>query len=184
MAGSSFVSVENSVLIIIDVQEKLWRVIYEKEKLLDNLQRLIKGVQVLGIPIVMTEQYPQGLGKTLPEITALLPGLRPVEKLSFSCCGDTNFLNELKKLNRNQALIAGIESHVCVYQTAVDFLASGYLVEAVSDCISSRTQENLELGIHRMEAAGAKPTSVEMILFELLKAAGSEQFRAISKIVK
>ncbi len=184
MAGSSFVSVENSVLIIIDVQEKLWRVIYEKEKLLDNLQRLIKGVQVLGIPIVMTEQYPQGLGKTLPEITALLPGLRPVEKLSFSCCGDTNFLNELKKLNRNQALIAGIESHVCVYQTAVDLLASGYLVEAVTDCISSRTQENLELGIHRMEAAGAKPTSVEMILFELLKAAGSEQFRAISKIVK
>ncbi len=184
MTQSSFLAVDNTVLVIVDVQEKLWRAIYEKEKLLDNLQRLINGLHVLGVPVIMTEQYPHGLGQTLPEIVALLPNIKPIAKLSFSCCGDENFRREFKALDRKQVLITGIESHVCVYQTAIDLLNSGYTVQAVADCISSRTPENRELGLHRMESAGGKLTGVEMVLFELLRIAGSEQFRAISKIVK
>lgn len=184
MGNSPFLSVSNTVLVIVDVQEKLWRVTYEKGKLLDNLCRLIQGIQVLNIPILMTEQYPQGLGPTVPEIKALLPAIKPVAKVSFSCCGDTNFLKELKALDRNQILITGIESHVCVYQTAVDLLNSGYEVQAVTEGISSRTPENRQLGLHRIEEAGGKLAGVEMVLFELLKTAGSEQFKAISRIVK
>jgi nicotinamidase-related amidase len=181
---SSFLGIDNTFLLIIDVQEKLWRVMYEKEKLLDNLQRLIRGAQVLGIPIIMTEQYPQRLGPTVPEIINLLPDIKPIAKLSFSCCGDKNILKELEKLNRKQVLITGIESHVCVYQTAIDMLNSGYEVQAVTECISSRTMENRKLGLKRMNQAGAVLTGVEMVLFELLKIAEGEKFKAISKIVK
>ncbi len=184
MANSPFLSVNNTALLIVDVQEKLWRVTYEKEKLLDNLCRLIKGMQVLNVPVLMTEQYPQGLGPTVPEIIALLPGAKPLAKTSFSCCGDTNFLKELKAIDRRQILITGIESHVCVYQTAIDLLNSGYEVQAVTEGISSRTPVNRQLGLHRIEQAGGKLTGVEMVLFELLKTAGSEQFKAISRIVK
>lgn len=184
MDSSPFLSVDNSVLVIVDVQEKLWRVMHEKEKLLDSLQRLIRGVRVFNIPVIITEQYPQGIGPTVPEIAALLPDNKPVAKLSFSCCGDMNFLNELKAIDRKQILLTGIESHVCVYQTAVDLLYSGYEVQVVTDCVSSRTPENRQLGLGRIEKAGGKPTGVEMSLFELLKTAGSEHFKAISKIVK
>jgi nicotinamidase-related amidase len=184
MNNSPFLSIENTVLVIVDVQEKLWRVMYDKEKLLDNLQRLIRGIQVLGIPVIITEQYPQGIGPTVPEIAVLLRDNKPIAKLSFSCCGDTNFLKKLKAIDRKQVLITGIESHVCVYQTAIDLLKSGYEVQAVTECISSRTPENRQLGLQRIENAGGKLTGVEMALFELLKTAGSEQFKAISKIVK
>jgi nicotinamidase-related amidase len=166
------------------VQDKLWRVMYEKEKLSDNLQRLIRGVQVFNIPIIITEQYPQGIGSTVPEIAALLPGKKPIAKLSFSCCGDTNFLKELKAIDRKQVLLTGIESQVCVYQTAIDLLNAGYEVQAVTECISSRTPENRQLGLHRIEESGGKLTGVEMALFELLKTAGTESFKAINKIVK
>ncbi|MBN1366877.1 MAG: hydrolase [Dehalococcoidales bacterium] len=179
-----FLSVSNTILIIIDVQEKLWRVMYENEKLSDNLQRLIRGIQILNIPIILTEQYPQGIGPTVPEIAALLTDIKPLAKLSFSCCGDTNFLKILKNIDRKQVLVTGIESHVCVYQTAVDLLNSGYEVQAVTECVSSRTAENRLLGLQRIESAGGKLTGVEMALFELLKTAGNEQFKAINKIVK
>ena len=184
MTSSSFLNIDNTFLLIIDVQEKLWRVMYEKEKLLDNLQRLIRGVLVLGIPIILTEQYSHGLGPTVSEVTNLLHDIKPIAKLSFSCCGDKNFLKELESLNRKQVLITGIESHVCVYQTAIDLLNSGYEVQAVTECISSRTPENRKLGLRRMNRAGAVLTGVEMVLFELLKIAEGEKFKAISKIIK
>lgn len=184
MTQSPILTVENTALVIIDVQEKLWRVIFEKEKLRDDLQRLIRGVQVLGIPIIMTEQYPQGLGPTVPEVINLLSSTKPIAKLSFSCWGDENFRKELTALKRKQLLITGIESHVCVYQTAVDLLKAGYEVQAVTECISSRTVENRELGLRRIEGAGGRLTGVEMALFELLKVAEGEKFKAISRIVK
>ncbi len=184
MAYSPFLTLENTALIIIDVQEKLWRVMCEKEKLLDNLQRMIRGAQVLNIPIITTEQYPQGLGPTVPEISNLLSGSKPIAKLSFSCCGDTKFLHEIRRTDRKQLLITGIESHVCVYQTAIDLLNAGYEIQAVTECISSRTPENRELGLRRIEGAGGKLTGVEMALFELLKVAEGEKFKAVSQIVK
>ena len=177
-------NVDSTVLVVIDVQEKLFRLIYQREKLVDNLQRLIRGIQVLRIPIILTEQYPQGLGPTIPEVAALLTDVQPLPKLSFSCYGDEQFINALEALRRKQVLVAGIESHVCVYQTVVDLLSAGYQVNLVIDAVSSRTSENREVGINKMSHAGAFLTSTETVLFELLKVAKGEQFKAISKIVK
>ena len=177
-------SVDNSVLLVIDVQEKLFRAIHQKEQLMDNLQRLIKGIKILEIPILLTEQYPQGLVSTIPEIAQLLPVIKPLPKVCFSCCGDEAFLQAFKKLNRKQVLIAGIESHVCVYQTAADLLTAGYEVYAVSDTISSRNEQNSDIGLKMMTQLGAKITSTEAALFELLKVAKGDKFKAISQIVR
>ena len=175
---------ENSALVIIDIQEKLFRVMYEKEALSSNIQKLIKGIQIMDIPIIVTEQNPDGLGLTIPEISNILPGLQPIPKFSFSCCGEESFQRKLEELHRKQVLITGIETHICVYQTAIDLLSSGYEVQIVADCVSSRTQENRDLALNRMSMEGALLTSTEMVLFELLKTAKEERFKAISAIVK
>jgi nicotinamidase-related amidase len=184
MDRESFISIGNTILVIIDVQEKLFRLIYEKEKLLDNLIRLVKGAKVLGIPIMLTEQYPQGLGPTLPELMELLPGITPLPKRVFSCYRDGKFRGELEAASRRQVLLTGIETHVCVYQTAIDLLNSGYGVHVATDCVSSRAAENKKLGIKRIRMAGGKPTSMEMVLFELLEVAEGERFKEISRVVK
>lgn len=175
---------ENTVLIVVDVQDKLARVMHKKEMLFDSLQKLIKGVQILGIPIILTEQNPEGLGPTIPEVVRLLPDIQPIPKLSFSCCGDERFLQELEALNRKQVLIAGIEAHVCVYQTAMDLLRLGHEVQVVADAVSSRTAENKEIGLERVKSEGASLTSTETALFELLKVAEGEKFKKLLKIVK
>ena len=175
---------ENTTLVIIDVQDKLSRVMYEREALFNNIQRLIKGIQVLDIPIIVTEQNPRGLGSTIPEISNLLPYLQPIPKFSFSCCGEERFLRELKELHRKQILITGIETHICVYQTVIDLLSLEYEVQIVVDCVSSRSLANRELGLNRVGLAGALRTSTEMVLFELLKIAKGERFKAIRAIVK
>jgi nicotinamidase-related amidase len=177
-------TVTDSVLLVIDVQDKLFRVMYQKEQLADNLQRLIKGIQVLEVPVLVTEQYPQGLGPTVPEIAGLLTAVKRYPKVNFSCCGDQAFLREFKKLNRKQVLISGIESHVCVYQTAADLIAAGYEVYVVSDAVSSRTEQNKGTGIKMMMQLGAKLTVTEAALFELLKVAKGDKFKAISQIVR
>jgi len=177
-------TLENTALIIIDVQDKLARVMYDKEMLFENLQKLIKGVQILGIPIIWTEQNPDGLGRTIPEAAHLLSNIQPIPKLSFSCCGDERFLQEFKALNRKQVLIAGIEAHVCVYQTAMDLLNSGYEVQIVADAVSSRTAANRDVGLDKMRSEGASLTSTETALFELLKVAEGAKFKEILKLVK
>ena len=176
--------VAKAVLLVIDVQEKLFRAILEKEKRLDSLQRLIKGIQVLEVPVIATEQYPKGLGPTIKEIASLLGEVKPIPKTSFSCCGDRVFLREFEKLDRRQVLLAGIERHVCVYQTAADLINAGYEVYAVSDAIGSRTEENREIALRMMEGLGVKPTSTEAVLFELIKVAEGQKFKAISQIVR
>jgi nicotinamidase-related amidase len=175
---------DSAVLLIIDVQEKLFRVMHQKEELAGNLQKLIKGIAVLEIPVLVTEQYPQGLGPTIPEISQLLPECRPFPKISFSCYGDDSFLQEFKKLGRKQVLISGIESHICVYQTAADLISAGYEVYAVVDAISSRTEQNRDIGLKMMTQLGVKLTGTEAVLFEFLKAAKGEKFKAISQIVR
>jgi nicotinamidase-related amidase len=177
-------TVTDSVLLVIDVQEKLFRVMYQKEQLADNLQRLIKGIQVLEIPVLVTEQYPQGLGSTVPEIAKLFADAKTYPKLNFSCCGDEAFLQAFKRLGRKQVLIAGIESHICVYQTAADLIAAGYDVYVVSDAVSARTEQNKDTGIKMMLQSGAKLTGTEAALFELLKVAKGDKFKAISQIVR
>ena len=177
-------AVENTVLVVVDVQGKLSHLMYEKEKLFENLQKIITGARILEIPVVLTEQNPEGLGRTIPEVADLLPDVQPIPKFSFSCCGEKRFIEELEALKRKQVLIVGIESHVCVYQTAMDLLGAGYEVQVVADAVSSRTAENRELGLEKMKSEGAELTGVEMALFELLRVAEGAKFKGILKVVK
>ncbi len=175
---------DNTVLIVVDVQGKLAQLMHEHEKLFKNLQILIKGIKILGLPIIWMEQYPEGLGPTIPEIKELLSDMEPVPKISFSCCGESRFIAGLNALKRDQLLICGIETHVCIHQTSLDLLELGYEVQVVSDAVSSRTKENKEVGLQKIASEGGKITSVEMALFELLRKAGSDEFKAISRLVK
>ncbi|MBN2098319.1 MAG: hydrolase [Dehalococcoidia bacterium] len=175
---------DRCALVVIDIQEKLAQLMYRKEALFENAQKLIRGVQILEVPIIVTEQYPKGLGPTIREIAALFPDFKPLPKVAFSCCGDEGFQRELLALDRRQILICGIETHVCVYQTAVDLLASGYEVEVVADAVSSRTADNREVALQRMRDEGAGITSTEMALFDLMKVAEGPKFKEVSKIVK
>jgi len=175
---------ENTVLIVIDVQGKLAQLMYEKQSLFHNLRKIIKGIQALGIPILWVEQNPEGLGPTIPEITELLSGIKPISKSSFSSCRNERFIQKLRAANRNQILVVGIEAHVCVYQTSMDLVDLGYEVEVVEDAVSSRTLSNKKVALQKMRDAGVSLTSTEMALFELLGVAEGEQFREILKIVK
>ena len=175
---------ENTFLVIIDVQGKLATMMHEKESLFENLRRMIGGAGVMGIPILWTEQNPGGLGPTIPEIKELLIGESVIAKLSFSCCGDRNFMAAMKDLNRKQALITGIETHVCVYQTAADLLDLEYEVHVVSDAVSSRTIDNKKIGLAKMKEAGTGVTGTETVLLELLRTAEDRRFKEILKIIK
>ena len=174
----------NSVVVMIDIQGKLWNVMHEKATLLENAQKLAKAMKVLGVPVILTEQNPQGLGPTLPELTQYLPGVKALPKFCFSCCKDSGFEQELRGLNRQQVLICGIESHICVYQTAVDLLSQGFEVQIVADAVSSRFQFSKEVALNRLQSEGAKLTVAEMAIFELLGAADSPQFKEILKVIK
>ncbi len=175
---------ENTALVVVDVQGKLAQLMYGKQALFHNLRKIIKGIQVLGIPILWVEQNPEGLGPTIPEVSELLVNIEPISKSSFSSCRNERFIQKLRTANRNQILVAGIEAHVCVYQTAVDLVDLGYEVQVVTDAVSSRTLENKKVALQKIRDAGVSLTSTEMALFELLGVAEGEQFREILKIVK
>jgi len=175
---------DSTVLVVIDVQDRLFRVMPDREALAASLRKLVSGARVLGVPAILTEQYPKGLGPTIAELAELMPGIKPIPKLSFSCCGEKYFLRELEALGRRQVLLAGIELHVCVYQTAVDLLASGYEVQVVADCVASRRVEDRKIGLMKLRDSGAGLTTTEMALFELLQVAEGDVFKEISRIVK
>lgn len=165
-----------SILAIIDVQERLMPVIANREQVEANIVRLIRGARILGVPILVTEQYVKGLGRTVEVVReALSDAYAPIEKSCFS---------GYRELERKQVIVAGVETHVCVYQTVSDLLANGYEVTIVADAVSSRTLENKEVALRRMLSDGAKLSSTEMALFELTVASGTDEFRAISKLVK
>lgn len=177
-------SIKDTVLIVIDVQGRLAGLMYEKEPLFKNIRHIIRGCRILGIPVICTEQVPEKIGKTIFEVSEFLQDNDPVKKISFSCCGNEEFNRRLKTSNRRQILIAGIEAHVCVYQTVMDLCKSGYEVQVISDCISARSKKSLDIGIERMKNAGASLTSVEMILCELLRTAEHKNFKEILDILK
>jgi nicotinamidase-related amidase len=177
-------TVENTVLVLIDFQERLFPVMHEKEKLLRNVVKLARGAAVLEVPVIITEQYPKGLGTTLPQIKEVLPGIQPVEKVCFSCCDEESFCRSLEALGRRQVLLAGIEAHICVYQTAIGLARAGHQVQVVEDAVSSRDPENKMVSLFAVGAAGIGVTSVEMALFELLRVAKGDKFKRISEIIK
>jgi nicotinamidase-related amidase len=173
-----------AVLIVIDIQGSLFQAMQGKENLLVNASKVIKGAKTFNLPIIVTEQIPKKLGHTISALTSELNDIRPIGKESFSCWGNSDFREKLEFFGRRGAIILGIESHVCVYQTAVDLIDNGYSVHVVADAVSSRTKENSDIGLTAMKNAGAHLTSAEMILFELLRSADDAKFKEVYKIVK
>ncbi len=180
----NMVETGNCCLVIVDVQGKLARLMYEKERLFKNIQILIKAAKILDIPILWAQQVPEALGQTVAEVAELLGDIEPINKSSFSCCGEPDFDNKLAELGRKQVILCGIETHVCIYQTAADLLKRGYEVDVISDAVSSRTLENKNVGLERIAAGGGNTSSTEMVLFELLRTAGHPKFREIARLVK
>jgi len=172
---------DDCVLVVIDVQEKLLPVINDREKILKNNVRLARFAGVISMPVLVTEQ--ENLGPTVGELMEELPGVEPVLKIDFDACGCEEFSRSLEKLGRKTVIITGIESHVCVTQTVLHLLPE-YTVHVVSDAVSSRTGDNLEVALQRMRDAGAVISSTEMVIFELLEKAGTDEFRATLKLVK
>ena len=175
---------EDTALVVVDVQGKLAQLMHNKSELFDNLRRMIQGAKILEVPILVTEQYPQGIGPTVAEIADLLTDVEAISKTSFSCCGEETFNTALQGLNRRQILLTGIETHICVHQTALQLIDAGYEVQVVADAVSSRTPDNKTIGVNKMQVAGAVITSTETALYELLRAAEGPQFKAVLKLVK
>ncbi len=175
---------EKSALLLIDIQEKILAVMSNPDQVVANSLKLIKGFKALNIPIFYTEQYPKGLGSTSETLLKELEGLSPIQKMSFSCSGAGNFFTRLVDNNVSQVIIAGIECHVCVQQTAFDLIASGFQVDIAADAVSSRKEIDYRVAIDRMRAHKIEITTSEAILFELLNVCGTEEFKEISKIIK
>jgi nicotinamidase-related amidase len=173
-------------LVVVDIQEKLLPAISNREELVRNSRLLIHAAQILEIPILLTAQYPRGLGSNVPEIAELLPGITEIAKLEFGCFGCEGFCSAVRALpgHRTTLLLCGMEGHICVMQTALGALRSGYVVHVASDATGSRTEWNWQVGLRRMEAAGAVISSTEMMIYELLQRSGTADFKAMLQHIK
>jgi len=177
---------DRCALLVVDIQEKLLPPIFQKEQLVRNSKLLIRAAGVLKIPAIVSTQYAKGLGGTVPEVASLLPETEPIDKNLFSCFGSDVFCTLLKRLpgNRNTLLLCGMESHICVTQTALAALREGYLVHVASDAVSSRTEWNWKIGLDRMRAAGAVISSTEMMIYELMRSSSSPAFKEMLPFLK
>jgi nicotinamidase-related amidase len=173
-----------SALVLIDVQEKLFPHVHDYERVLARLDLLITGAKLMGVPLLLTEQYPQGLGRTVEEIRRMLPGIQPLTKTEFSCVLAAGFKEQLAALHRNQILLAGVEAHVCVAQTALDLSRQGERVVVVADAVSSRRPLDAEIALRRLEQNGLTLSTAESVVFEWLRRAGTEEFKAIQPKLK
>ena len=185
MARRSLVP-DQCALLVVDIQEKLLPPIWEKERLVRNAQLLIRLAGILKIPALVSTQYMKGLGNTVPEVASLLPDTPSIDKLMFSCFGSDVFCSLLKRLpgQRTTVLLCGMETHICVMQTALGALREGYLVHVASDAVSSRTELNWRIGLDRMRAAGAVIVSTEMVIYELLRSSGAPAFKELLPYLK
>ena len=179
-----FLDKHNSVLLIIDVQERLAKVMKVKEEVVANCVHLVELAKTYDIPVLVTEQYSKGLGPTEEAIRNALTEYRPIEKLTFSCCDEISFLDEINKLERQHVILAGMETHVCVLQTGIALLREGFYIHVVKDAVCSRAKENWKTGIGFLRDAGAVVSCTETVLFQILKIAGTEEFKALSRRIK
>jgi nicotinamidase-related amidase len=175
-----------AVLIVIDVQEKLCMAMDENvlRQLTRNTGILLESAKELAVPVIFTEQYVKGLGSTLSELRQRAPAASCYEKLTFSCCGNEAFIKQLKQSGRTQIIVTGMETHVCVLQTVIELLAEGFNVHVVKDAVMSRSSDNKQTAMEAMMLAGAVPTCTEAVVFQLLKIAGTDSFKKLSKLVK
>ena len=172
---------EESVLVVIEMQEKLFPAMTEKERLLENVLRLVKFARIIGLPVVVTEM--EKLGNTLPQIMGELKGVQPAVRSQFNCFGSQAFSSTIRELNRGVLILAGIEAHICVVQTALHAVGS-YRVHVVSDAISARSLDNRKVALERMALGGVTISSTEMVVYELLKNSGTDAFRQTLKLIK
>ena len=181
-----FLDAGESVLVVIDVQERLCKAMDEKvlKQLVNNNNVLIEAAKELEIPVLVTEQYVKGLGATLDELASGLKNAPRYEKMSFSCCGNSEFVDALRSTGRRQVIITGMETHVCVLQTVIELLDAGYTIHLVRDAVMSRSKQNWMAAIELMQQAGALATVTESVLFQWLKVAGTESFKKLSKLVR
>jgi len=170
--------------LVIDIQERLFPHMDQKEDLLRKSLMLLEGLKILNVPLLVSEQYPRGLGSTLKAVRETLGAVPALEKTAFSCCDEPGYIQAMEDLGPKTIIICGIEAHVCVMQTCIDLLESGYTPVLVEDCISSRNSEDKRVAIHRMRSEGAVISTCESILFELTRKSGTEEFKAISSLVK
>jgi len=179
--AANLITREDSVLVVIDVQEKLMPVIANRDRVLENVVRLLRFAEIIGLPVIFTEQ--EKLGDTLSEVLEARPNLEAIRKLDFDCFGCEGFMDELSRLGKHTIILAGVETHICVAQTALH-AAPHHTVHVVSDATSSRTEENWRVALDRMRQAGVVITSTEMVIYELLRRAGTDEFRAVLPLVK
>jgi nicotinamidase-related amidase len=175
---------DHTAALVIDIQEKLFPAMAGKEELLANCLKLVKGLQILGIPLVATQQYSKGLGETISEISSEIRNFSFIEKRDFSCCGEPAVLNRLREFEAENIIICGIESHVCVLQTALDLKESGFNPVIVMDAVSSRNPASIELAKERFRYGNIMMTSTESLLFELTRSSAAPEFKAISSLIK
>lgn len=175
---------ENTGLIVVDVQGKLAQLVHDSEALIFNCTKLITGAQILGLPIVVLEQNPKKLGSTVNEIATVFGDIKPIEKFTFNGCASDTFVEAVNAHNVDTWLVCGIETHICVYQTVSGLAGLGYKVELVSDCVSSRTLDNKQLGITRIIESGAVVTGLEMCLYELAGDCRASEFKSILQLIR
>ncbi len=176
---------EGTVLVVIDVQEAYRSVLFEYERVANAVARVVQGAVALGVPVLATEQYPKGVGSTVAEVSRHLPaGTDVIPKMSMSCCGADAFVTALTRLRRRQVLIAGIETHACVNQTAHDLLSAGFQVHVAYDATSSRHRADYEIGWVKMLQDGVVPATVESALLELVRTAEAPEFKAVQRLIK
>jgi len=175
---------ESALLLVVDVQGKLARMMDQSESVIGQLSILIEGCRILGLPVVWAEQLPDKLGATVPELVAKLEGLQPHSKSSFGCCGDVALYQSIQTSGCKQILLCGIEAHVCVWQTAAALRSDDYQVHLICDAVSSRSAKNRDIGIQRMASIGVHLSCTEMALFELMQDAQHPKFREVARLLK
>ena len=177
-------SAAQSCLLVVDMQARLVPTMATPQTVVDNARILIEAAKRLDVPLLVSEQYPRGLGPTVPQIAALVPADRTLKKMHFSCIGDADFAGRFREIGRRQAIVAGVEAHVCVLQTAEDLLAAGVETFVVADATSSRTEKNHAAAMARLRDGGARVVTTEMVVFEWLTKAGTPEFKELSALIK
>jgi len=175
---------DDAVLLVVDIQERLAAAMAERERVVANAGHLVAAAQLLGVPVVLTEQYPKGLGPTVPELRGALAALPAIEKMTFDCCGEPSFPPALEQTGRSTVIVCGMEAHICVLQTVLGLLATGLSVHVVADAVCSRHPENARTALGLLRQAGAVITCTETVLFQLLGRAGTPEFKTIQTRIR
>lgn len=172
------------IFLLVDVQEKLFPYVEDKEEMLKNIKLLLKFAKIMNIPIIASEHYTKGLGSTIEDVKSLIPEVKPVQKTCFSCCGNEELVSTLKRFESKTLVIFGIESHICIGQTALDAKAMGYDVHVVADAISSRSKFNMNIGMEKMRQFGIVITSTETVLYEIMESKDIKEFKDVLPLLK